>query len=90
MYRLIFFDSKPLVRDKKKLQKDKKSFEMIQEGLGRLAVDPFAKSLNVKKLNNFEEGVFRLRCGSWRVIFDVDTANKIIVVYRIMQRKEGY
>jgi mRNA-degrading endonuclease RelE of RelBE toxin-antitoxin system len=70
--------------------KDQRTLLLIQESLGRLALDPFSHIMNIKKLRFSRQGTFRLRCGSWRVLFDVDTRNKIIIVYRIMQRKEGY
>lgn len=91
MYRLLFYESKALLQDKKKLQRDSKTFSLVQEALGKLAVDPFSSSLDLKKLKGApSKGTFRLRCGKWRVLFDIDTNNKTIIVYRIMQRKEGY
>lgn len=90
MYQLLFYQSKALIRDKKKLLKDLQSFTVIQEALGKLAIDPFAKGISVKKLRASEESTFRLRCGKWRILFDVDTKNMKIIVYRIKQRKEGY
>ncbi|MEK7172061.1 MAG: type II toxin-antitoxin system RelE/ParE family toxin [Patescibacteria group bacterium] len=90
MYRLIFYQSKALGKDRKRLMKDKKTLGLIEEALGKLAVNPFAAFLSVKRLHNLEEATFRLRCGKWRVLFDVDTQNKVIIIYRIKQRKEGY
>lgn len=90
MYRLIFFQSKALTQDRKRLVKDKKSFLLVQESLGKLAQNPFTAFLNVKKLKSSEEATFRLRCGKWRILFDIDSSNKNIIVYRIKQRKEGY
>lgn len=90
MYRLIFYESKALLQDRKRLLKDKKSFVFVEEALGKLALDPFSGFLNIKKLKDPEKGTFRLRCGKWRAIFDVDTKNRNIIIYRIKQRKEGY
>lgn len=90
MYRLLFFESKVLIQDRKRLIKDKIVLGFVEEALGRLALNPFAGGLAVKKLRNSEEGTFRLRCGKWRVIFDVDASNRNIIIYRIKQRKEGY
>lgn len=90
MYQLLFYESKPLLQDKKKLLKDQNAFSTVQEALGKLAIDPFAKGIFLKKLHASHEATFRLRCGSWRILFDVDTQNKKIIVYRIKQRKEGY
>lgn len=90
MYKLLFYKSKALLRDRKKLMKDQKSLGLIEEILGKLAVNPFAKNISVKKLHKSKEGTLRIRCGKWRIIFDLDTKNKNIIVYRIKQRKEGY
>lgn len=90
MYQLLFYQSKALAQDKKRLLKDSKMFVNVQEALGKLALDPFAKGILVKKLQASREATFRLRCGSWRVLFDVDTQNRKIIVYCIKQRKEGY
>lgn len=70
--------------------KDQKSLGLIEEILGKLAVNPFARNISIKKLYKSEEGTFRIRCKKWRIIFDLDTKNKNIIVYRIKQRKEGY
>lgn len=90
MYRLLFYQSKALTQDRKRLMKDKKTLGLIEEALGKLALNPFGALLSVKKLRVSEQGTFRLRCGKWRVLFDVDTQNKNIIIYRIKQRKEGY
>lgn len=90
MFKLLFYQSKALQGDRKKLMKDKKTLGLAQEALGRLAINPFSSTLNIKKLVSPAEATFRLRCGKWRILFDVDTANKNIIVYRIKPRKEGY
>ncbi len=90
MYRLIFFQSAGLLRDQKKLLKDARASLFVEEGLAKLAADPFAHHVSLKKLKNSEEATFRLRCGEWRILFDIDTYNRIIIVYRIKPRKEGY
>lgn len=90
MYRLLFYESKALLKDQKRLLKNEQIAEAIQIALGKLAVNPFKSGLSVKKLHASEEATFRLRVGQWRVLFDVDTVNKTVIVYRIKQRKEGY
>lgn len=90
MYRLFFYQSKALLKDQKRLLKNEQATGAVQEALGKLAVNPFKSGLSVKKQHASEEAVFRLRVGSWRVLFDVDTRNKTIIIYRIKQRKEGY
>lgn len=90
MYKLVFYKSKALVKDQKKLLKNPKLLTSIQETLGKLAINPFRPGLSLKKLHSSEEATFRLRARKWRILFDVDTANKTIIIYRIKQRKEGY
>lgn len=90
MYRILFYDSKALRRDQKNLSKNPKITAAVQEALGAVAVNPFKRGLSIKKLQASEEATFRLRVGEWRILFDVDTVNKIIIIYRIKQRKEGY
>lgn len=89
MYKLLFYSSKALGSDRKKLLKDNKSMALIQKALGELAVNPLGKT-GIKKLENSSEATYRLRCGPWRILFDVDHGNRQIVIYRIKQRKEGY
>ena len=92
MYRILFYKSKKLTRDKKHLSVDKKSKEKILQIIRKLALDPFGKdNLNTKKLvHSGESGVFRLKIGKYRIIYDVDTSNRILIIYRIKLRKEGY
>ena len=42
---------------------------------------------NIKRLTNFD-GDYRLRCGDYRVLFDVE--GDVIVVHRVLHRKEAY
>lgn len=61
----------------------------IPDRLGQFCVDP--SRYKYKKLADSQEmATFRLRHGSFRILFDFDFANKIILIYRIKQRKEGY
>lgn len=45
-----------------------------------------------KKLSDFKNGTYRFRVGGYRVIFDTDNENSIIVllVLRIKHRREVY
>jgi mRNA-degrading endonuclease RelE of RelBE toxin-antitoxin system len=90
MYQLLFYKSKALVKDRKKLIKNNKDLKLVEEALAKLLINPFENHLPVQKLIVPSEGTFRLRSGKWRIIFDIDTSNKKIIVYRIKQRKDGY
>jgi len=45
--------------------------------------------LNVKKLKGYEN-TYRIRVGSWRIIYKVDNNKKSVVIYDILQRKSAY
>lgn len=89
MYKIIFFDSKNFRKDLKKLNKsgDKKKVEkkMIQ-----LSSYPFLEHLDIKKLKGKIKTTFRLKIGNWRIFYDVDSFNQIIIVSRIKPRKSAY
>ena len=36
------------------------------------------------------ESGYRLRIGDYRVIYQVDTENKVVVVYHVRHRKDAY
>lgn len=42
---------------------------------------------DVKKLTNFSPE-YRLRCGNWRVLFEIEADS--IIVYRVLHRRESY
>ena len=45
--------------------------------------------LNIKKLKGYEN-TYRIRVGSWRIIYRVNKNEKSIVIYDILQRKGAY
>ena len=47
----------------------------------------FPNIQNIKKLTNFEPA-YRLRVGDYRVLFDVE--NELIIIGRVLHRKESY
>lgn len=52
-------------------------------------IDMLSNSLHgdVKKLTNFSPE-YRLRVGNWRILFEIE--NELIIIYRILPRKESY
>ena len=52
-----------------------------------LKLKKFPNVQNIKKLTNFEPA-YRLRIGDYRVLFDVE--ENIIIIGRILHRKESY
>ena len=60
----------------------KRIFKKVSE----LKQDPFTKE--IKRLK--KEKAFRLRIGNYRVIFDLDVKNKVIIILRLGHRKNIY
>lgn len=52
-----------------------------------LELTNFPNTSNIKKLTNFEPA-YRLRVGDYRILFDV--VDEIIVIARVLHRKESY
>lgn len=55
-----------------------------------LGQDPEDVRLDIKPLVNFGDNVYRLRVGTWRVIFTIDDDIKIISIDRISSRGDVY
>ena len=70
-------------KDLRRIQKQDAS--RIADALERLTDDFFG---DVKRLTNFTPE-YRLRVGQYRVLFEVENENEI-VVYRIVHRREAY
>jgi mRNA interferase RelE/StbE len=70
-------------KDLRRIQKQDAS--RIADALERLADDLFG---DVKRSTNFTPE-YRLRVGQYRVLFEVENENEI-VVYRIVHRREAY
>ena len=63
--------------------------QRIAEKIHNLGLNPDDKALDVKKLEG-EEGLFRLRVGDWRVIFNRQDELKIIAIEKIKPRGDAY
>jgi mRNA interferase RelE/StbE len=60
----------------------------ITDKIMELSYDPDSKTLDIKKLTGREH--WRLRVGSWRVVYDRDDTVKIIKIERIKSRGDIY
>jgi mRNA interferase RelE/StbE len=63
---------------------------IIKEKLVILARDPAALKNNIMKLSGTGEDLYRLRVGSYRIVFKKDNEELLIVVVRIGHRKDIY
>ena len=64
--------------------------KIIKQKLLILAQDPEALKNNIKKLSTEKDVIYRLRIGSYRVIFQKDQHELIILIIRIGHRKDVF
>lgn len=62
--------------------------QLIREKLAQLAIDPYAQNSNVTKLQG--RPGYRLRVGDWRVIYDIQNDELIILILKIASRGGVY
>jgi len=60
----------------------------IRERLDRIAAAPYGRHVNITKLQN--RPGYRLRVGDWRVIYEIENEELIILVLRIGSRGAIY
>jgi len=60
----------------------------VAAAVAKLADDPFRRDLDIKKLTGRED--FRLRVGSWRVTYLLDTTRRAVVVTAVVNRRDAY
>ncbi|ODS41997.1 MAG: addiction module toxin RelE [Candidatus Altiarchaeales archaeon IMC4] len=76
---------KSAVKELKKI--DSKYIHRIIEAVEPLTDDPFPPQ--TRKLVESKSS-YRIRIGDYRVVYGVDTENKIISIYRVRHRKDAY
>ena len=69
---------------------DRPQQRIIKETLLILADNPEALKNNIQRLSGTDKDLYRLRVGSYRVIFKKDKGELVIIVVRIGHRKEVY
>lgn len=70
------------------LKMPRNTAKLIREKLEQVAVDPFATTPNAKKLQG--RSGYRLRVGDWRVIYEINKDEVVIIVLKIAPRGEVY
>lgn len=84
MYKIIFTKE----TQKALLRLPRNTAVLVRLKLEQLAIDPYAPNMNAKKLQN--RAGYRLQIGDWRVIYEVQNDELIILVLKIAQRGEVY
>jgi mRNA interferase RelE/StbE len=70
------------------LKMPRNTADLIREKLTQIANDPFAPIPNAKKLQG--RPGYRLRVGDWRVIYEINKGQIVIIVMKIAPRDEVY
>ncbi|MBT6229117.1 MAG: type II toxin-antitoxin system RelE/ParE family toxin [Candidatus Scalindua sp.] len=66
---------------------DRQYIPKIFDAIESLAKNPFP--VQSKKLKD-SESCYRLRVGDYRVIYQVDTQHKFVIIYHVRHRKGAY
>jgi mRNA interferase RelE/StbE len=70
------------------LKMPRNTASLIREKLAQVAIDPFGSISNAKKLQ--DRPGYRLRVGDWRVIYEINKDEVVIIVMKIAPRGEVY
>jgi mRNA interferase RelE/StbE len=70
------------------LKMPRNTAKLVREKLEQVAADPFATIPNAKKLQG--RPGYRLRIGDWRVIYEINKGEVVIIVLKIAPRGEVY
>jgi len=72
-------------RDLRKI--DRQYIPQILRAVESLAENPFPNQL--RKLRGSESS-YRIRVGSYRVIYQVDSPNRVVTIFHVRHQKEAY
>lgn len=61
----------------------------LGRALARLERDPFDSTMDIRPLKA-QAGLWRLRIGEWRAIYEVDLFKRVIDILRLAPRGEAY
>jgi mRNA interferase RelE/StbE len=84
VYKIIFAKG----AQKALLRLPKNMAVLVRQKLEQLAVDPYAPNTNAMKLQ-YRSG-YRLRIGDWRVMYEIQNDELVVLVLKIAQRGEVY
>lgn len=86
MYKLNFLEK--ALEDFKRV--DRAHQKIIKAKLLILAKNPVALKNNIKKIGGGEDNLYRLKTGSYRVVFKKEENQLVILIVRVGHRKEIY
>lgn len=66
----------------------KQEFRRIKARLESLANNPYSPHHNTQRLHGVD--AYRLRIGTWRVIYQIDNKIPCIIILKVAHRKEVY
>ena len=71
---------------------NKKIVSRIIECLEQLSDDPFRPrpGVNIIQLESVDPKLYRLRVGTYRILYTINKKQKIVNVTRVIQRKKAY
>jgi len=84
MYRVVF--SKQAIKALRSAPRN--IVELIREKLAQIANDPYAQHPNASKLQG--RPGYRPRVGDWRIIYEIQQDELLIIVLKIAPRGEVY
>jgi len=92
IYRIIY--GKDFLKDLKKIMKggNKGIKDDVKRAVDEIKTDPFTKrpKADVKLISSKEEGVYRIRIGKYRMVYEVDKKEKEILITMLFIRGKGY
>ena len=64
----------------------------VKQVLNEIKQDPHTKrpTVDIKLISSKEEGIYRIRIGEYRITYEIDENEKIIMITTIFIRGKGY
>jgi len=86
-YKILFNSEKLINKDISKIPKQ--NLDLIFKRIELLKSNPL-ENVQIKKLNNYELCDYRLRVWDFRILFNIDSLNNEVVIFRILHRSKLY
>jgi len=87
MFKVIFNSKKIIDKDLSKIPEHTKL--NILKAIKKLSIEWLWKS-NIKTLNHYDLCDYRLRVWDFRILFNLDSKNNQIIIFRILHRSKLY